>query len=141
MLKKYEVIVIFDPDLDDEGVRSQIEKIASIVQAHGGSVEQEDLWGRRPLGYPIKKKQHGTMVLLIVSGDNTFVADLRRQLRINDQVLRVSVVNKDKFAPDLHGSAREDVVEGAPPVSGKVAKAEVPSAEPAKTEAVEEAGA
>lgn len=101
MPRKYEVVILFDPDLDDEGLKSQLERVESIIRAHAGEIEMQDNWGRRPLGIAIKKKQSAIIVLMVVSGDNTFVADLRRQLRINDRVLRVSVVKKDKFAPDL----------------------------------------
>lgn len=101
MLKKYEIIVIFDPDLDDNGLKSQLERIEAIVAGHNGTIEKKDVWGRRPLGYPIRKKEYGIYTMFIASGDNALVADLRRQLRITDAVLRSFVAKKDKYAPDL----------------------------------------
>ncbi len=104
----YEMTVIFDADLDDAGVEEQIAKITTTVESHSGAVIKKDNWGRRPLAYLMNKKSHGIYVLFILSGDNTLVSDIRRQLKINDAVLRVLIVKKDKFAPDLQADPRED---------------------------------
>ena len=98
MLMKYEAIVVFDSNLDDEALKQQVERIDAIVRNHGGELESKDFWGRRALAYPIKKKQYGNFVMLTLTGDNTLVADLRRQLKINDTVLRSFIVKKDKHA-------------------------------------------
>lgn len=111
MLKKYEAVLVFDPDLDEEGLKGQIEKIESTVGSHGGEIETRDIWGRRSLSYPMKKRQHGIYVMLVFTGKNTLVAELRRQLRINDRALRFSIVRKDKFAPDLLRSASDESVD------------------------------
>jgi small subunit ribosomal protein S6 len=104
----YEMTVIFDADLDDAGIEEQIAKITTTVENHSGAVIKTDNWGRRPLSYLMDKKTHGIYVLLTLSGDNTLVADIRRQLKINDLVRRVLIVKKDKFAPDLQADPREE---------------------------------
>ena len=108
MLMKYEIIIVFDSNLDEETVKQQVQKVEAVVTAHGGAVEVNDLWGRRQLAYPIKKRQYGIFVLMVATGDNTLVSDLRRQLRINDAVLRSFIVKKDKYAPDLAQRLKED---------------------------------
>lgn len=108
VVEKYELTVIFHPDLDEEGVKNECAKIEAACTAHKGEVLMTDHWGRRPLSYPIKKKQYGVYVLFVLAGDSSLVSDLSRQLRINDQVLRFLAVKKDKFAPDLqHRSGRD----------------------------------
>ena len=62
MLRKYEITLVFDCDLDDDAFDAQIEKISQSVQAHEGEIKKRDMWGRRPLGYAIKKKEYGTYV-------------------------------------------------------------------------------
>ena len=49
----------------------------------------------------MKKKTYGSYVILVADAEPTFVADFTRQMRITDEVLRFSVVKKDKFAPDF----------------------------------------
>lgn len=108
MNSRYEMVVCFDPDLDEAALKVQIEKIEAVVKAHSGAIESKDVWGKRALAYPIKKKNFGSFVLLIANGDTTLIAELRRQLRINDQVLRFMLTKKDKFSPDFVNRVREE---------------------------------
>jgi small subunit ribosomal protein S6 len=105
---KYEAVVIFLSELDEKGVNAQVDKIEAIVTAHSGTIEQKELWGRRELAYKISKKSHGIYVLLVFTGDESVVADLDRQLKINEQVLRHMIVNKDEFAPDWTPGRRHE---------------------------------
>ncbi len=101
MSYRYEAVVVFDPGLSDSDVSQQLEKIDAIVKSHEGVVEKQDVWGRRELAFKIQKKSFGIYAVLVFSGDHTLVSDLRRQLRINDAVLRSLIVDKDQYAPDM----------------------------------------
>lgn len=116
MIKKYEVIVVLDPDLDDAAVQVQVGKVKDLVAAHGGAVDHEEVIGRQPLSYPIGKKTFGTYVLLVVSTKGTFVAEFNRNARISDEIIRSIVVKKDKFAPDF--IRRKDTREDRRPPGG-----------------------
>jgi small subunit ribosomal protein S6 len=105
---KYEAVVIFLSELDEKGVDAQIEKIEGIVTSHTGSVDQKEIWGRRELAYKISKKTHGIYVLFVFTGDMSLVADLDRQLKINESVLRHMIVKKDEFAPDWTPGRRHE---------------------------------
>lgn len=98
--ERYEAVLIYDSGLSEQDVQQQIERVTAVITAHSGSVEKQEVWGRRELAYAIQKKQYGIYVLLVFAGDNSLVSDLRRQLRINDNVLRSLIVKKDQFAPD-----------------------------------------
>jgi len=98
---RYEAVVVFDPGLSDADVTAQIEKIDGIVKSHDGSIEKHDVWGRRELAFKIQKKSFGIYAVIVFSGDHKLVTDLRRQLRINDSVLRALIVDKDQYAPDM----------------------------------------
>lgn len=101
MAKNYEAVVVYSSDLDESGVNAQLEKFDSIVKSHNGKITKTDIWGRRELSYQINNKQYGIYVVLVFEGENTLVTDLRRQLKINDAVIRSLIVKKDKFAPDF----------------------------------------
>ena len=111
MSYRYEAVVVFDPGLSDADVATQIEKIDAIVKSHDGSIEKQEVWGRRELAYKIQKKTFGIYAVIVFTGDHTLVSDLRRQLRINDSVLRALIVDKDQYAPDMLQPPRPD----APP--------------------------
>jgi small subunit ribosomal protein S6 len=110
--KHYEGVVVFAPELDEQALKSQIEKIESVIKAHDGAVERTDVWGRRELAFRMKKKGFGIYVVLVFNGDNKLIADLDRQLRINEAVLRHQMVIKDQFAPDLSANRRSEEVMG-----------------------------
>lgn len=107
-LARIEAVIILNPDLDEAGVAQQLEKVSAVVAAHAGSIISKDVWGRRNLSYKIKKRSAGIYTLLVVEGDNSLVADLDRQLKINEQVLRHMLVRKDRFAPDLSKRRSEE---------------------------------
>ncbi|MBP9838843.1 MAG: 30S ribosomal protein S6 [Proteobacteria bacterium] len=108
MTNRYEVVVVLDSALNDAEVSTQIEKIVSVISAHDGQVERQEIWGRRELAYMINKKTHGIYLMIIFSAKPTAVADLKRQLRINEQALRSLVVKKDKYAPDTERSFKDE---------------------------------
>ncbi len=105
---RYETVVVFATDMDEAGVNAQIDRIETVVRAHNGSIEKRDIWGRRELAYKIGKRTHGIYCCLVYSGDATLVADLDRQLKINESVLRHLIVEKDAYAPDWAPGRRLD---------------------------------
>lgn len=111
MEKRYECVVVFDPGLSDSDVEDQCKKIGAILANHNGRIERQDLWGRRKLAYKIGSKEFGIYVVIVFAAAGSSVADLRRQLRINDNVLRSLIVTKDKYAPDFDKARLVDVDE------------------------------
>lgn len=88
-MKKYELLTILKPNLDNDEVDKAIEKIDSDLSELGGKVESRDKMGRRKLAYDIKKSRDGFFVNTIISMPEEKVAEFRRALKLNDNVLRV----------------------------------------------------
>ena len=107
-MQKYEAVIILDSDLSEDAVKAEIGKVETVVKAHTGSVERSDVWGRRRLSFRIAKKEYGIYVVLVFAGDNRLVADLDRQLKINEGVLRHLIVLKDDYAPDFSARLMND---------------------------------
>lgn len=96
----YETTYITRPDVSDEQQKSFLEKVKSVIQAHEGQVVATEDWGKRRLAYPIQKETRGYYTYLMFTGNNALVAELERNLRINEQVLRfLSVKLGDDFDP------------------------------------------
>jgi len=87
-MKKYELMTIFKPNLDAEEVDKLIEKIGSIITDFGGSVESTDKAGRKKLAYEIQNFRDGYFSTSILSLPADKVAEFKRQLRLNDNILR-----------------------------------------------------
>ncbi len=95
-MQKYETIFILDPDLEDEKIQAAVEKIKGIItQASGEIIKVED-WGKRKLTYLVKKKSRGHYYLIHFSGSPALLAELERNFRVMDAVIKFQSVRLDE---------------------------------------------
>lgn len=87
-MRNYELLTIFKPNLDAEEVDKAIEKINNTIVEFGGSVESTDKAGRKKLAYEIQNFRDGFFATTILSMPAGKVAEFKRQLRLNDSLLR-----------------------------------------------------
>lgn len=93
-MNKYEVVYILNAKLDDSAVEALIEKFKGVVTENGGTVEGVDKWGVKKLAYAIDYKTEGNYVLMNFEAGADVPAELERQMRITDDVMRFIVVRK-----------------------------------------------
>ena len=93
--RQYEVMVILDPELEERTVAPSLDTFLNVVRQDGGTVGKIDVWGRRRLAYDIKKKSEGIYCVLNVDCSPAAVAELDRQLGLNESVLRTKVMRPD----------------------------------------------
>jgi small subunit ribosomal protein S6 len=94
-MRRYEIMVILDADLEERTVGPSLEQYLSLVRQGGGTVEKVDVWGRRRLAYEIKKKSEGIYAVIDLSCEPSVVQELDRQLSLNESVLRTKVIRPD----------------------------------------------
>lgn len=87
-MRNYELMTIFKPNLDAEEVDKLIEKIDSIIADFGGKVESTDKVGRKKLAYEIQNFRDGFFATTVLALPADKVAEFKRQLRLNDNILR-----------------------------------------------------
>ena len=87
-LSGYETMVILSPGLTKEEADKLVDKYADVIKAQGGEVTKVDRMGKRKIAYEMKKQQEGTYALLVFTGPGSIVAELERQMRLNDEVLK-----------------------------------------------------
>ncbi|TDD62319.1 30S ribosomal protein S6 [Kribbella antibiotica] len=95
-MRRYEVMVILDPELDERTVEPSIDTYLNIVRKEGGTVEKLDIWGRRKLAYDIKKKAEGIYAVIDLTAEPAVVKELDRQLGLNESILRTKVLRPDQ---------------------------------------------
>ena len=93
--REYEVMVILDPELDERTVPPSLDTFLNVIRQDGGTVGSVEVWGRRRLAYEINKKSEGIYAVLGVSCSPAAVAELDRQLGLNESVLRTKVTRPD----------------------------------------------
>jgi small subunit ribosomal protein S6 len=84
----YEVIVILDPALPEDGIEAEIGAIREIVAKRGGGVAEVQRWGKKRLAYEVKKRRDGQYLFMKVNAPPAVVADVARYARITETVLK-----------------------------------------------------
>ncbi len=91
-VRDYEMVFILHPRLDEEGVASAIEQVTNWIVSSGGEVIETEPWGRRRLAYPIQKQLEGYYVVQRLRMAPEAVAELERNLRLSEDVMRHLIV-------------------------------------------------
>jgi small subunit ribosomal protein S6 len=91
-MRHYELMVILDPNLDERTITPSLEAFLRVIRGDGGTVEKVDIWGKRRMSYEILKHAEGIYAVLDVTCEPATVAELDRQLSLNESVLRTKVM-------------------------------------------------
>ncbi|HNT24846.1 MAG TPA: 30S ribosomal protein S6 [Anaerolineales bacterium] len=92
-MRDYEVIFIVHPDLDDNALKELVEKVKGWIVEASGVIAKVDFWGKRKMAYSIRKQKEGQYILIKAQMLPTFTAQLERNLRFQEPVLRFLVTS------------------------------------------------
>ena len=95
-MRQYELMIILDPALDERTVQPSLETFLNVIRSDGGSVEKLEVWGKRRLAYEIEKNVDGIYAIVEVTCEPATVAELDRQLGLNESVLRTKVLRLER---------------------------------------------
>jgi small subunit ribosomal protein S6 len=95
LAREYELVYILQPNVDPDEADKVATKIQEVVTRLGGKITKVDSWGRRKLAYPIKKASRGVFIYVKLVGYNDIVAELERNLRNADVVVRFQTVRRE----------------------------------------------
>ena len=91
-MHQYELVYILQADLDETTINTAAENIEKLLIGNGGEIVKTERWGKRKLAYAIRKMNEGYYVFISFHYDPAKVADLKRTLGYNEQILRYIVV-------------------------------------------------
>jgi small subunit ribosomal protein S6 len=122
--RKYEALMIFAPEVGNDGAEELVQRAREFVLSQGGRVLKADRWGLRDLAFELKGRSKGYYLLLEFAGLPQVANELDRRLNLIDTVLKFQTIKReDQVDP---ASLPEEVVEE--PIA---AKEETPAAEAA----------
>lgn len=87
-MKKYELVCLIQPDLDETAVNGVIDRVKTWVADAGGTVDKIDLWGKRRMAYSIRKQREGNYVLFNLTLSPASTSALDQNLRYAETVMR-----------------------------------------------------
>ena len=97
-MKNYELLTVFKPSLDSDELDSIVEKISEEIKSQKGSVVSVDKMGRKKLAYDVQGYRDGFFANLIISLPAESIVEFKRNLKLNDNVLRFMFMEVSKKA-------------------------------------------
>ncbi len=94
-MNKYESVVIVNPNLEEESVKNLIKKFSDLINTDGKVISVEEM-GKRKLAYEIKKQKEGFYIVLKFEAKPELIAELERNYRITDEVMKFIVVKEEE---------------------------------------------
>ena len=94
-MREYEIMMVLRPDLEEEVIKSVVERFVNIITDNNGEVTAIEPWGKRRLAYEINDYKEGFYVLITYTANGDFNAELERNFRIVDTVIRHIIVRQE----------------------------------------------
>jgi small subunit ribosomal protein S6 len=91
----YEHVFLARQDLSQAQVDALAAQATEIVEAGNGKVTKTETWGLKSLAYKIERNRKAHFVLLNIDAPGSVVAELERQTRINEDVIRYMTIRVD----------------------------------------------
>ena len=106
----YETTFITRPEMNEDQLKALQDRIASVITEYKGELILQEDWGTKRLAYKIEKETRGRYTYLVFTGEGNIVAEIERNLLINDHVMRFLSVNLSKeFEKDSFMKRREEI--------------------------------
>jgi small subunit ribosomal protein S6 len=93
----YEHVFLARQDLAQAQVDALAEMATKIIEEGKGKVVKAETWGLRSLAYRIAKNRKAHYVMLEIDAPTGVVAELERQLNINEDIIRFMTVRIDEL--------------------------------------------
>ena len=93
----YEHIYLARQDVSPQQVEEMTSALTAVLVAGGGKVTKNEYWGLKSLSYRIKKNRKAHYSLLNIDAPAPAVAEMERQMRINEDILRFMTVRVDEL--------------------------------------------
>ena len=112
-MRHYETVFIISPELTEDDTQVVVDKFTGILADSGAMLTKVDVWGRRRLAYVVKKFNKGFYVLMDYVGSADVVAEIERNMRLDDRILKYMTVKlADSVDPEsFKASAAEPLQE------------------------------
>lgn len=105
-MREYELTVLIHPDLEID-LEAPLKKVRDLIAANGGTIKNEDNWGKRKLAYHIRRESFAVYVYLELELPPEAVRVIDNNLNITDEVLRHLLVKHDPKRPEAADEADE----------------------------------
>jgi small subunit ribosomal protein S6 len=105
----YEHVFLTRQDVSSQRVDELVEQYKGVIETGGGSVGKTEYWGLKSLAFRINKNRKAHYTMMNVDAPHQAVAEMERQMRINEDILRFLTVRVDELeeAPSVQMQKKE----------------------------------
>lgn len=105
-MRPYEVMIILDADLEEEILRSAVDRYVALLAANGAEQGPVDVWGKRRFAYEVKHRWEGYYVVLQAKSEPAAMDELHRVLSLADEVVRHKILRIPEHVYGTLGGAQ-----------------------------------
>ena len=127
-MKAYEGIFIFPPESAADARKTQLKSVDDIIAKFQGAVIQKNEWGKKPLGYPLKKFREGYVLIVDFEMPSSQAIEFRKTLELQEDMLKYMITVKAPVKPDKKTAAKVPSSAAAPaPAFQKTSRTPAPA--------------
>jgi small subunit ribosomal protein S6 len=93
----YEHVYLARQDVSAQQVEELTANLTKVLGDNGGKVTKNEYWGLKSLSFRIKKNRKAHYSLLNLDAPPAAVAEMERQMRINEDILRFMTIRVDEL--------------------------------------------
>ena len=114
-MTSYEGIFIFPPESTGDTRKTQLKTLDDTIVKFQGSIIQKNEWGKKQLGYPLKKFREGYVVVTDFDMPSSQAIEFRKSLELQEDLLKYMVTVKMKVKPEKTAVVQPPAVPAAAP--------------------------
>jgi small subunit ribosomal protein S6 len=111
-MRRYELMLLFRPDLEDDKLQSAVEKVTRAIVNAGGTLTKVSPWGKRRMAFEIQHFREASYFLLHFDIAPSAIRDIERGLLISEEILRHLVTVLEDHGTSI---SEEDLAPAAVP--------------------------
>ena len=93
----YEHVFLTRQDVSGQRVDELVEQFKGILETGGGTLGKTEYWGLKSLSFRINKNRKANYTLMNIDAPHAAVAEMERQMGINEDVLRFLTIRVDEL--------------------------------------------
>lgn len=95
-MRKYEIMFIIHPSLDEERIKATVEKYENVINTDGSKILEVKDWGLRELAYEINKVKKGYYMIFNIEASNDVIVEFERLALIDSNIVRHIIIKNEK---------------------------------------------
>lgn len=118
-MKKYELTVVFHPDLE-MNLDPALDKVKKLIKSTGGNIIKEENEGKKRLSYNIKGQDFGIYYFANIELEPEAPSKIEGALNITDEVIRHLLVKEDERKHRMEARRQANASDNEPSAEAKL---------------------